>query len=185
MISLRNTWERVLNTAIYQMRHSDNPIQRYTAEIIQQKKVKIFSFKKMTTHFLGAIRHMIDPSISKAEVYSNRIMNELENDFLGWNDGNVIYIQSKIKDPALFSSILVHEVNHYLNLEGNYSENDEIFLDEFRAKIAEAMMTPRYLTRGYLKKIAEATAEINGLALPDKISLPKGVYYPIPKNLQF
>lgn len=181
MARLRNTWIRTFNKAMAVLRSKDNPIARYTVKLIDSKKIEVLPYAKMEEGDYLALRdEHSDADKTKFSVMHplvRKAVQILHNNWWGRIYDNRIYI-CDVKNPTQFARIIVHEVNHYINDSNNhYETNEDIFTEELRAHIAEALVFSRE-TRNYLTTIAKDVCDKYELSMPEQpIKMPKGLFY--------
>ncbi len=176
MYALRSNWHSVFRQALELLKASKHPIAKTTLEVIQNKEVHVAPYSQIKVRDYNQVytKHKKKPiefPLSPAAI------NMITEDCRGFIVKNRIYIQT-VDNPKEFASVLVHEVNHFINdAENNYDTDEKKFTEEFRAEVAEALVFTPYLTRKNLKDIATDVANKNDLPMPTTpVEMPSGIF---------
>lgn len=155
-------WFVALTTILKKMFASDNPVKRYTAKIVMQKKVEVRLFEEIQLKDFNGMLNMhevyANEKLPKHYPPSHETIKKVGDQFLGFIDDNRIYMNSSLlNNLEEFESTLVHEVNHFLNKQhpANDGSKEGRFQDELRAFYSEGLAKDKPITRQFLKEKAK------------------------------
>ncbi len=177
MYELRSNWHGVFKKALAILKANKHPIAQTTVAVIEGKEVQVLPYSQMRIADYNAGQKHKNKKKTFEFPLSPKDIKKITEDFIGFFRGKRIYI-SPIDDPLKFASVLVHEVNHYINdKEGNYETDEQKFLEELRAEMAEALVFKPHFTRKNLKDLRETVAANYDLPMPATPNkLPPGIF---------
>lgn len=177
-MKLRSNWHQIYRQALAILKSHLHPIAQTTYAIIQGKEVHVFPFSQVNAKDYNSLVKGKYKKIPAEFPLSSRAINHLSNEYDGFIYGKRVYVNCLIKDPRKFASVLVHEVNHFMNNSNSHCHDDaQKFTEEFRAEVAEALVFSPNFTRSKIKDIAHMVAKDYELPLPtEPIKMPPGIF---------
>ncbi|MGE3318807.1 MAG: hypothetical protein AB7I18_05880 [Candidatus Berkiella sp.] len=183
MAVLRNTWQRCYRAALALLQNTRHPIAQYTFDIINKKELMIIPFAKLHKDdfelFLDNYYDEKNEQLPKIFPPSKVVIDKLTRIWAAKISENRVTINSQINNPKKIAEILIHEANHFLNDSNqHYETKEQMFLEEFRAEVAEALVFSKPVRNGQLRKIANHVADRFGMAHPKRVEMPSGRFFP-------
>lgn len=166
--------------ALRYLRASDSEVARVTFDLIVSGRVKIDELSDLSRHDFLKLRKELVPSgidlstsdFLKLHDENSRAARAIRDAVDGYMWDDRIYVAKGLSPKAL-ARTLAHEVNHVLNRsEESYRSKDAIFIEEYRAHVAELLVDGEELTPAKARQLKLEIITSYGLTGVDPDAYP-------------
>lgn len=180
MYNLRNNpFYRKVEKAVARLKASRSPVGQFTARMIESAKVRIFPFYKFSPQSLDCVAGL-EGKFKTPKRFTRSELNKIRKQGVAFYSETVIHIDHRLTEAQIIS-VLVHEVNHYLNdvvFHEPYNTPRQQFMHEYKAYLATSLYKSNMrVTRAKANTIAKEVAEDYKWPLPKRLPFPKQPFY--------
>jgi hypothetical protein len=173
--------------ALNHLRRGGTDVGLATFDLIVSGKVKVDTLSDITREDFRRLRRELRPDGVELDesmyerLHEGRGMRAITSTIDGYAWDDRIYVSPGM-DPKALAATLVHEVNHILNAsEEHYRSPKSIFVEEYRAHLAEALLRGEELNPTRCRRIKEhviSSYGLRGVTAADVPDVPPGRMLP-------